>query len=789
MRKLSTALAVLVCLALAAASGAFAGEPKGGGHVLPNPLAEKQNALRKNALQLKIQGKIAPDAKVAKLGTSADGKGQYVKLAEEGQGKIFVILAEFGNQIHPVTGGTPGPLHGQMTPPDRNYDNTLIWFDGGYPPSHYSDLYFNSNPGANSVTNYYKAQSGGRFSFTGGVTNWTKVAYNEARYGTNICGSTVCTTVWSLLRDASDQWVTDQLAAGRTMDQIEAELASYDLEDRYDADEDGNFDEADHYIDHFQLLHAGADEAVGGGAQGTDAIWSHRWYAWQSGLAAEGPGPAGAHLGGFQIGAKSGHPTAYWVGDYLMIPENAGVGVIAHETGHDYGLPDEYDTTYGGETSAGFWTIMASGSYGGDNTNGIGNKPVDFDAWDKFQLGWLDYRTADPLASGKSEVKLGPMEFATKQPQAVFVTLPSKTKTSVVGTPTSGTKAWYSTMGDTLRASLYRTLTLPAGTSSLSMKAWWEIEQDYDYAFVQVSTDGGSTYVNVPTNVSDPAAGDGGITGTSSTTKTPADAWNDGDEPAWVNVTADLSPWAGQTITLRFRYVTDSGVAGRGFEFDDLAITNGASIVFADGAENGDNGWTKYNFRITEGSDTRSFPQAYVIENRQYVSYDAGLRTGPYSFGFLNDPLRQQWVEHFPYQDGVLISLWDSSWSRNDISQQDGEGEILPIDVTTNTIMRPTFNPDCTSNGGTTGARARYQAYDATLSIAPYEALSLHQCGAPYGMPAHPGVTVFDDRGDFTHGAYSNASGGVKVPHAGVIVKLKDMDEKGFANVSIEPAK
>ena len=287
--------------------------------------------------------------------------------------------------------------------------------------------------------------------------------YNEARYGTNLCGSTVCTTVWALLRDAANQWVLDQLAAGQTMAQVQATLASYDVEDRYDYDEDGNFNEPDHYIDHFQLLHAGADEAVGGGAEGTNAIWSHRWFAWQGTGTADGKGPAGNQAGGFEIGAGVGHPTGMWVGDYLMIPENSGVGVIAHETGHDYGLPDEYDRSYGGDSSAGFWTIMASGSYGGDGTNGIGNRPVDFNAWDKWQLGWLDPQVVDPLKDGKTEMKLGPAEANTKQAQAAFVKLPSVTKTIKVGVPPSATHAWYSGMGDDYKAVLSRTVAVPAG--------------------------------------------------------------------------------------------------------------------------------------------------------------------------------------------------------------------------------------------------------------------------------------------------------------------------------------
>src|SRR3954467_13050260 len=273
MRSTFSVFAAAVAATLVAAGAAQAGEPNAkGGHVLPNPAAEQQQRLLQRGLELKLAGKIDKSAKVGEV-----AKGQYVKFDQEGTGRIFVILAEFGNQIDPSAGGAAGPLPGAMTPPNRALDNTLIWFDGGYGPQHYQSLYFDRNPAANSVANYYAAQSSGRYSFTGGVTPWVKVPYNEARYGSNYCGSTICSSVWSLLGDAADQWVVNRLAAGATMDQIKAELATYDVEDRYDYNGNGNFNEPDHYVDHFQLIHAGADEAVGGGVQGTDAIWSHRW--------------------------------------------------------------------------------------------------------------------------------------------------------------------------------------------------------------------------------------------------------------------------------------------------------------------------------------------------------------------------------------------------------------------------------------------------------------------------------------------------------------------------------
>ena len=76
-----------------------------------------------------------------------------------------------------------------------------------------------------------------------------------------------------------NQWVADQKAAGRTTAQITADLKTFDQWDRYDYDGDGNFNEPDGYIDHFQIVHAGGDQADGDPNQGEDAIWSHRWYA------------------------------------------------------------------------------------------------------------------------------------------------------------------------------------------------------------------------------------------------------------------------------------------------------------------------------------------------------------------------------------------------------------------------------------------------------------------------------------------------------------------------------
>ncbi len=98
--------------------------------------------------------------------------------------------------------------------------------------------------------------------------------------------------------------------------------------------------------------------------------------------------------------------------------------MFAHEYGHDLGLPDLYDTsgnTGGAENSTGFWTLMSSGSNIGDGgPDGIGDEPIDFGAWEKFQLGWLELR-GRRSAGKKSEHKLGPAEANTKQAQGLVV--------------------------------------------------------------------------------------------------------------------------------------------------------------------------------------------------------------------------------------------------------------------------------------------------------------------------------------------------------------------------------
>lgn len=762
-------LAVAMVPAAGAASSLPSDESVGtnsdNGH---HPLGDQQAMLMAKALDAKLHGKAT--GRVHQV-----ARGQYVELAREGEDKIWSVLGEFGNQIRLPQGGTPGPLHNQIPAPNRSLDNTSIW-TSDFTKSYYENMLFSGAAGAVSMRNFYIEQSSNRYTVNGEVADWVLVPFNEARYGTNLCGSIVCSTVWSFVNDSTDAWYNAQIAAGKSDADINAYLAQYDVWDRYDYDGDGNFNEPDGYIDHFQSIHAGSGEETGGGAQGANAIWSHRWYAWFS---ANGPDGTGSHgLGGLRIGNSN-----FWIGDYTVEPEDGGVGVFSHEFGHDLGLPDLYDTsgnTGGAENSTGFWTLYSSGSYGstGIPADGIGSKPIPMSALEKIQLGWSNYQLVGP--GQPASVKLGPSTATTKQAQQLVVLLPDKDVAFTIGAPFAGSYFYHSGAGNDLDNNMTRPITLGAGPISLSFQARYHIEACWDYAYVEVSTDGGTTFNSIPTSASTNDNENGqnfgnGITGTSGTPKV-CDQFG---TPVWVPVTADLSSFANQTIQLRFRYWTDGAVAGDGFGVDDIAITGQAT----DGGET-DPGWTYAGFDRTTGTTVKSFFNAYFAEFRIYQGYDTGLKTGPYNFGFPDTA--PNWVEHFPYQDGLLVWYYDTSFPDNNVGDYCASGRCgglyLPVDAHPNLLLRP-------DNGKVW--RPRIQSYDSTFGLERTDQICLHtsstvsQCYGP--LAANP---VFNDNNNYwvapnsAIGHFGWAS--VQVPHTGTTIRVKSVSSLGtFMQVDV----
>lgn len=793
-RALRTGAVVVAMAATAATASAFAtaqaddqasgaaasaidrrdpGSAEGDAHNLEGPFSKRQDAQRQAALEQVISGDKKVSARNGSQVVKLDDK-KYVEVQRQKTDKIFTVLVEFGNQVDNTTmfdpdgagpkpavpkyGGTPGPAHNTIAKPDPKKDNSTAW-QADYNQAHFQDLYFGEGAGKNSLKTYYEKTSSGRYSVEGEVSDWVKVPYNEARYGSNYCGSTNCANAWDMIKDGVNAWAADQKAKGRTPEQIKADLAQYDQWDRYDFDNDGDFNEPDGYIDHFQIVHAGEDESAGGGAEGTNAIWAHRWYAY--GTDAGATGPADNKAGGSQIG-----DTGIWVGDYTAQPENGGLGVFAHEYGHDLGLPDLYDTTNTAENSVGFWSLMSAGSWLGTGKGSIGDLPGDMTAWDKYQLGWLDYDTAK--AATKSTHKLGVSEYNTSNKQALVVDLPDKAVTTAVTTPAEGAKQWWSDMGDNLSNTLSRPVDLTGKSkASLDLAGWWDIEADYDYLYTEVSTNGGTSWT--------------AIDGTADGKAIPRDA---SDKPALTDVSGkyqtlsySLDAYAGKKIDIRFRYATDGGAGGIGFAADTIAVNADGAALFTDNAEGDDNGWTAKGFSRVGSSFTKDYPQFYFAENRQYVSYDQTLKVGPYNFGFANT--RPDWVEHYPYQNGLLIWLWDTSQKDNNVSTHPGQGLILPIDAHAKPLKW--------SDG--TVMRNKIQPFDAPFSWYPTDGFTLHNGDVATKIKPQLGVPVFDDHKG-TYWYKENKTGSVQVADTNTRISIVNEPLNGSTvTVKVSPSK
>jgi immune inhibitor A len=721
---------------------------------LPNPLGDSAAALRERAVGDLVTGKASvqgsgkdrvikvadatgADDEAVRKGTSKDKKkkkDKFVWYPTEREETIFTILTDFGTQTLPATGGAPGPLHNEIPEPDRVWDgnetdnNSTIW-KADFDRDHYMDLMFGEGE---SMRDFYLKQSNGKFLAKGDVSDWVKVPFNEARYGHNPVegdGTSEADGYWTYVKDTATAWYDAQKAAGKSNAEIAEYLKQFDVVDRYDYDGDGDFNEPDGYIDHFQAIHAGEGEEAGGGAEGEDAIWSHRWYAYTTDIGRTGP-PINL-AGGVPIG-----DSGIWIGDYTTEPENGGLGVFAHEFGHDLGLRDYYDTA-GGDNGTGFWTLMSGGSWLNWGKEDIGSTPGYMGPHEKLLLGWLDYTVADKSGN----YKLGAANKAsTKGEQAVIVPLKDKVVTVDYNTPHSGQYEWWSGTGDNHKSSLSRTVDLTGKTSaSLSAWTWSEFEEGYDNWWVEASRDG-ATWTELGTYT--------------------------GDSATWTQGTWDLSAFAGAPVQIRFRTANDGGLNHSGLFIDDIAVTADGAQVFSDNVESGDNGWIATAFARITGSTTESHSNYYIAENRIYDGYDATLKTGPYNFGWGNT--KPDWVERFPYQNGMLVWYVDNSYVDNNTKTHPGAGFALPVDA------RPT--PVRFSGGALLGNRR--QPFDATFGQEKTDAVTFHRLGEAVTVPKRAAISTFDDSNPTKYWSADNPMNSVKTAGSGTKITVTKSNGK-----------
>jgi immune inhibitor A len=129
--------------------------------------------------------------------------------------------------------------------------------------------------------------------------------------------------------------------------------------------------------------------------------------------------------------------------------------------------------------------------------------------------------------------------------------------------PYSGQYAFYSNRGDESNMTLTRPFDFTGHTGPLSLTywMWYDLEEDYDYLYLEASLDGETWQI---------------LTTPSGTAENPSGnsygwAYN-GQSRGWKQEAVDISSYAGQQVYIRFEYVTDAAVNGDGFLLDDLAI-------------------------------------------------------------------------------------------------------------------------------------------------------------------------------------------------------------------------
>jgi hypothetical protein len=150
--------------------------------------------------------------------------------------------------------------------------------------------------------------------------------------------------------------------------------------------------------------------------------------------------------------------------------------------------------------------------------------------------------------------------------------------------PYSGKYAWYSNRSDESELTLTRTFDLSQlDSATLNFNTWFELEEFYDFAYLEISTDGGETWEILETGHGtdqDPVEVSLGFGYT-------------GSSLDWQSESIDLSPYSGQEIQLRFHVITDLRTTRDGFQIDEIAIPE---LDYYDGAEDDSGGWEVRGF-------------------------------------------------------------------------------------------------------------------------------------------------------------------------------------------------
>lgn len=602
-----------------------------------------------------------------------------------------------------------------------------------------------SAPRENTLTHYFYHQSKGRYYVTGEVLPVVKVPETSDFYGRPI-------------QNSDGQWRNDVRAELLVEHALQAAYKQnptfpwhdFDVFDPQDYDGDGVYAEADGYIDHFVLMFAGRgqsscqrqfsldqkfttsappdlyDRLQPAEQECAQRIWPHRFSLTVN----NGKGPSVEGFANRRGGVALTEDL--WVYDYNMQSEYTDVSTFIHEFGHSIGLPDIYAQQTSNSTAS--WEAMSSTA---------SPLPQELSAWSRLVLGWLEPCIITPRIAGGARVQsvyLKTMNDWNGTPggtnaaglcDAAMVVLPPKIRELRMGPlgAAQGVQAAYTGQGNDLNHFLSRTFDLRQaadGPVVLELDAWFSIEADWDYLYVEASVDGETYERLMPTDkataedadsVMPSKRGHDGVGTIPGFTGRSGDRNGDGrvetapgcdataarqtaeervrasgpdpcEAPQWIHASFDISRFRGREVEIRFHYFADMAAVEDGALIDNVSIP---AIAFADSFEADHfDGWKVEGFSLSSGHHDIPVPHFYLLEYRDPYetfaharNYDSALAEPAFTF-FRNDETGDIEAVDIRYRPGVLAWYYNGEylWSQNEPAELGpGNGFLLLVDA------------------------------------------------------------------------------------------------------------
>ena len=304
----------------------------------------------------------------------------------------------------------------------------------------------------------------------------------------------------------------------------------------------------------------------------------------------EGPGAAGANYGAGYLF------TSYFLDRFGAEATQALVGHVENSFASVEGVLDELGAGLTYEGLFADWIVanllddpaIGDGRYGYDDID-----PPSFDIETSY------YESDYPVSVSSTVHQHGAdyIELYGERPLTLRFT--GSAQVGLVDTVAhSGQYVWWSNRGDDSDMTLTRAFDLSdVNQATLEFWAWYSIEEDWDYAYVEASSDGGATWeiLTTPSGV-----------GTNPNGNSFGWAYT-GSSGGWIQEQVDISAYAGQEVLIRFEYVTDDAVNRPGFVVDDVAIPE---IGYSSDFEEGEDGWETAGFM----RHANVLPQRWLVQ-------------------------------------------------------------------------------------------------------------------------------------------------------------------------------